>query len=232
MPERPALSRPVYFRKEGRNYIKLSEFDFHGWPANGLWLVSSTPHGGGQSLICSPAEAESLPALAFQYLALADALTTFLANSKKSLSIEEIGKLACDFFDQAQASPSKGSFRPRLESDFPIYTHHKGRYRRIGTHFRGFPSEGLWMIEDGRQNILWKVAPVPEWKPGRRHAAFQPALTQALKEWVSNVQRASLLEVGRQCCLTLAKLALLDPDPTDILLSKPNCAEPKNKADK
>jgi len=32
-----------------------------------------------------------------------------------------------------------------------------GRYEELGTEFRGFPSDGLWLVWDGRQNRIVKL---------------------------------------------------------------------------
>jgi len=43
-----------------------------------------------------------------------------------------------------------------------VYKKENGKFVKVGYEFTGFPSNGLWMVEDGKQNCLIPMGEIPK----------------------------------------------------------------------
>jgi len=46
-----------------------------------------------------------------------------------------------------------------------IYKKVGKRYKEIGIEFTGFPVDGIWLVADGTQNCILKIADIPKVSP-------------------------------------------------------------------
>ena len=46
-----------------------------------------------------------------------------------------------------------------------LYTKEGRRYKKVGTEFFGFPSNGVWVVHDGRQSLISKLGELPNPMP-------------------------------------------------------------------
>ena len=43
-----------------------------------------------------------------------------------------------------------------------LYEKVGARYKEIGEEFMGFPTDGLWLVQDGRRNCITQISEIPE----------------------------------------------------------------------
>lgn len=74
--------------------------------------------------------------------------------------------------------------KPQKLPDDPhaIYRKIGGHYKRVGMEFRGFPANGIWIVEDGRESLITRVGEVPDIMPMAQLKCFEDVACKALQE--------------------------------------------------
>lgn len=74
-----------------------------------------------------------------------------------------------------------------MDRDRTVYVKDGKRYRPLGYEFTGFPSNGVWLVEDGSRSLIMRVGDIPDPMPLARlmvhKQEFIKALSAAHKEW-------------------------------------------------
>ena len=72
-----------------------------------------------------------------------------------------------------------------MEEPRTFYEKRGRKYYPIGQEFTGFPANGVWYVEDGRQNLFMKVGDLPDPMP---LAALEPYREQVAKALCEHFQ--------------------------------------------
>jgi hypothetical protein len=81
-----------------------------------------------------------------------------------------------------------------MKPEDEVYKKVGKRYVSLGYHFRGFPVEGLWLVEDGRRSLIMKVGALPDPYPLAALERHRDRIQEAVKDFMSKAIRETAVE--------------------------------------
>jgi len=91
-----------------------------------------------------------------------------------------------------------------------LYKKRGRRYVEIGHEFTGFPANGIWMVEDGRNNCIIRIEEINHNTPLRlfNYRKHQDAIL----EKVMKTSNGSMVDIVEKCCDYFAELSEKNPE--------------------
>lgn len=78
----------------------------------------------------------------------------------------------------------------------------KGKFELVGYEFTGFPSNGIWVVEDGRRNCIYPFKDAPE-QPTPSLVSYM-RYSNELQQHISNAwtdrERLSVMDIAEIAC--------------------------------